>query len=177
MVARCRFRAGSRLRRICLVRIPTQRYVGGADVAAGGQGGQPAYVHAEQAGEELRLLLAELREVRGQVLEWAVALTDLRGLQGGPASGVGGQAHGADAGGEALLVQDPGQGGGPVLEVRGGADGLSVAVLDGGEAIPGHGADGVCPSDLVQPVEGLRGDLEVVVAEAGLTGAADHVPA
>jgi hypothetical protein len=54
-----------------------QRYVGGADVLAVGQGGQPLHVYPEQFGERLGLGLAQLREPSGDVLYRTVPLAQL----------------------------------------------------------------------------------------------------
>ena len=52
---------------------------GGADVIALGQGGQALDVDAEESAEGIGLGLAQLRELRGDVLDRAVALAQLHG--------------------------------------------------------------------------------------------------
>ena len=57
--------------------VPDGRDVGGADAVAVGDGGQSLDMRAEQAGEDLGLGLAQLRELLGDVRDRAVVLAQL----------------------------------------------------------------------------------------------------
>ena len=121
----------------------------GADVGAVRERREALHVHAEQPRERVRLGLAELGELPGDVLHRAVPLAQLRAEAGYAGCGGAGR-RGVPVGGEAV-----GQGAGPRLgSLAGGLDPGSVVLLELPGALLGEGADRLSPEGGAQVAAG-----------------------
>lgn len=147
----------------------SKRDVGDAGVRAACEGGEPLDVGPEQAGEGVRLGLAQLGEVLSGVLHGAVTLAQLH------------HGHlGADDGPHGRGVAVPGEQLGELFGagVRVGAgQPRGVPAHDGLVALGRERGDRLVTGGAPQEPHGLGRELDVLAAELGLAGGADDVPA
>ncbi len=150
--------------------------MGGADVPAAGQRGEPADVHAHEPGKDLGLHIAKHREPGSELLDGAVPLAQLNTGKGGRERRLG--FDGGCGGNEIIAAQGLGQRFGAVCNVRSGfVDLRRVAALHVSEALDGEGPHGVRARHFLELLEGKCGDIEVVVAQARLTLRAEDITA
>ena len=146
------------------------RNVGGTDVLASGQGGQTLDRDADEPGDGLRLGVAQLVELPGDVAHRAVALTQLDGE--GPVSDV------AHRGRVAVKSQGVRQGSGPLRGVLARRlDDGGIAALEVTAPGRGEGIDRLVTGHLGQVVQGAVGQVGVALREGGAgLGRQDVVP-
>ena len=132
-----------------------------------GQGGQALDMDAEESAEGIGLGLAQLRELRGDVLDGAVPLAQLD-------TDAAVVADRADAGSVALDPQglDEGPCALPGISTRGG-DTVPDTLLELADALVGEGAHGVGAGVVAQEPHGIGREAVVVGPEAVVPGVAD----
>lgn len=140
---------------------------GGADVIALGQGGQALDVDAEKSAEGICLSLAELRKLRSDVPDRAVALAQLETDTRVIADRAGGGSVSVDA-------QRLDEGVGSVQGVvAGGLDLLGDPLLQYSHPLVSKGSYGRLAAGPVQESHGLSGEFVVVGCEAIVPGVSD----
>lgn len=140
---------------------------GGADVIALGQGGQALDVDAEESAEGIGLGLAQLRELRSDVLDRAVPLAELDTDGAVLVDRTG-------AGSVALDAQGVDEGPHTGLRINSGSRDVGAhPTLECGDALVGEGAHGIPARLLAQETHRLGRELVVVGAEVLVTAVAD----
>ena len=132
-----------------------------ADAIAVSDCGKSLDVAAQQAGEDLGLGLAQLRELLGDMGHRAVVLADLgaaRGVLGRSREAVGGEGLGEHSG--ALLG-------------LGGLDQRTVAVLEFAHAVAGEGDDCLISPGALQVAQGVGGKTVISLFEMIAAGIGD----
>ena len=140
-----------------------ERDEGGADAVAVGDGGEALDVDVEQAPEGGRLGVAQLRELRGDVLDRAVVLAQ---LDAGAVRG--------DRGGVPVVGQRLGERGGAVL---GAVEAVAVAVLELGDPRLGERLDRGVAAGGLQEAQRAGGEVVVGARAGGVAGVGEGVAA
>lgn len=155
---------------------PACGYVGGADVSAPRKRGKTAYVNAYETGEQFGLHIAKDGELGGELLDGAMALAQLDAGQSCRQRGLGLDRSGGRH--EAIPAQRRGQ----CLRLgsdvgSGQCDLRRVAAFHPGETFDGERADCFFAGHCLELLKGEGGDIEVIVAKAGLALRAEDVAA
>lgn len=126
-------------------------------------------MNAERAGERLGFFLAELRELRGDVLHGTMPLAQLNTGQRGVIP------HRSGGGREALLGQCVGERLGAVVQIRAGRlDDRAGLLGHRVGALAGELGDGVVAGGVAQELQHRAGQRVVVAAQPGVPDGGDH---